>query len=282
MMHRIKSWPVKVLLYATLSCICVMMAFPFIWMFSSSLKTNEEIWSVPPVLWPAEPKWINFSDAWQAAPFGLYVFNSTFVAAAVVIIQLINSSMMSYALTHMRFALSRILMAVIMVSYMLPVSATYLSGYVILSRMGLLDSYTGLIVSNAITIFGIFLLRQAFLQVPKELVEAAKIDGCGHWRILWTIMVPLSRSTLLIMTLLSFIGQYNNYLWPMLITKSPQLQLVSAGLRSFFVEGGAYGMKWPLIMAASTFTIVPLVILFLIAQKWIIKGVSNAHSVNKG
>lgn len=281
-MNRIKSWPVKLLLYMTIGSICVIMAFPFFWMFSSSLKTNEEIWSVPPVLWPAEPNWINFADAWQAAPFGLYVFNSTFVAVAVVIIQLINSSMMSYALTHMRFALSRVLMAVIMVSYMLPVSATYLSGYVILSRMGLLDSYTGLIVSNAITIFGIFLLRQAFLQVPRELVEAAKIDGCGHWRILWTIMIPLSRSTLLIMTLLSFIGQYNNYLWPMLITKSPQLQLVSAGLRSFFVEGGAYGMKWPQIMAASSLTIVPLVILFLIAQKWIIKGVSNAHSVNKG
>lgn len=281
-MNRIKSWPVKLLLYMTIGSICVIMAFPFFWMFSSSLKTNEEIWSVPPVLWPAEANWINFADAWQAAPFGLYVFNSTFVAVAVVIIQLINSSMMSYALTHMRFALSRVLMAVIMVSYMLPVSATYLSGYVILSRMGLLDSYTGLIVSNAITIFGIFLLRQAFLQVPRELVEAAKIDGCGHWRILWTIMIPLSRSTLLIMTLLSFIGQYNNYLWPMLITKSPQLQLVSAGLRSFFVEGGAYGMKWPQIMAASSLTIVPLVILFLIAQKWIIKGVSNAHSVNKG
>ncbi|CAH0122404.1 L-arabinose transport system permease protein AraQ [Paenibacillus sp. CECT 9249] len=282
MLHRIKSWPVSTLLYITIGFICVMMAFPFFWMFSSSLKTNDEIWSVPPVLWPAEAKWTNFAEAWQAAPFGLYLFNSIFVAVAIVIIQLINSSMISYALTHMRFALSRVIMAMIMVTYMLPVSATYLSSYVILARLGLLDSYTGLIVSNAISIFGIFLLRQAFLQVPKELVEAAKIDGSGHWRILWTIMIPLSRSTLVVMTLLSFIGQYNNYLWPMLITKSPRLHLVSAGLRSFFVEGGAYGMKWPLIMAASTLTILPLVILFLVAQKWIIKGVSNAHSVNKG
>ncbi len=282
MLHRVKSWPLRLLLYLTIGSISVMMAFPFIWMFSSSLKTNDEIWSVPPVLWPAEARWTNFAEAWNAAPFGLYLFNSVFVAFVIVIVQLINSSMMSYALTHMRFAWSRALMAMIMVTYMLPVSATYLSGYVILARMGLLDSYTGLIVSNTITIFGIFLLRQAFLQIPKELVEAAKIDGSGHWRILWTIMIPLSRSTLVIMTLLSFIGQYNNYLWPMLITKSPRLQLVSAGLRSFFVEGGAYGMKWPLIMAASTFTIVPLVILFLASQKWIIKGVSNAHGVNKG
>ncbi|GIO38917.1 sugar ABC transporter permease [Paenibacillus antibioticophila] len=282
MLHRIKSWPSQVLLYITVGFISIMMAFPFFWMFSSSLKTNDEIWSVPPVLWPAEAKWGNFLEAWQAAPFGLYLFNSVFVAAAVVIIQLINSSMMSYALTHMRFALRHVLMAVIMVTYMLPVSSTYLSGYVILSRMGLLDSYTGLILSNSITIFGIFLLRQAFQQIPKELLEAAKIDGSGHLRILWAIMIPLSRSTLIVMTLLSFIGQYNNYFWPMLITKNPDLQLVSAGLRSFFVEGGAYGMKWPLIMAASTFTIIPLVILFFAAQKWIIKGVSNAQSVNKG
>jgi multiple sugar transport system permease protein len=268
--------------YATVISICVIMAFPFFWMFSSSLKTNDEIWSVPPVLWPSEPKWSNFVEAWQAAPFGLYIFNSVFVAAAIVIIQLVNSSMMSYALTHMRFALSRVLVATIIVTYMLPVSATYLSGYVILSRIGLLDTYTGLIVSNSVTIFGIFLLRQAFLQVPKEMVEAAKVDGCGHWRILWTIMVPLSRSTLIVMTLLSFIAMYNNYFWPMLITKNPKLQLVSAGLRSFFVEGGAYGLKWPLIMAGSTFTILPLVLLFLAAQKWIIKGVSSAQSVNKG
>lgn len=188
---------------------------------------------------------------------------------------------MAYALSHMKFALARPLMGLIIVSYMLPVSATYLTGYVILAKLGLLDSYSGLILSNTITIFGIFLLRQAFLQIPKEVAEAAKIDGAGHWKILWKIMIPLSSSTLIVMSLLSFIGQYNNYLWPMLITKNPDLYLVSAGLRSFFVEGGAYGMKWPLIMAASTFTIVPLLVLFVVAQKWIIKGVNNAQTVNK-
>ncbi|WP_238404405.1 carbohydrate ABC transporter permease [Paenibacillus paridis] len=271
----------RMILYLSLVIICIVMVFPFLWMFSSSLKTNDEIWSIPPILWPAEPLWSNFIDAWHSAPFSLYLFNSVFVATAVVIIQLINSSMMAYALSHMKFALARPLMGLIIVSYMLPVSATYLTGYVILAKLGLLDSYSGLILSNTITIFGIFLLRQAFLQIPKEVAEAAKIDGAGHWKILWKIMMPLSSSTLIVMSLLSFIGQYNNYLWPMLITKNPNLYLVSAGLRSFFVEGGAYGMKWPLIMAASTFTIVPLLVLFVVAQKWIIKGVNNAQSVNK-
>ncbi|WP_241674676.1 carbohydrate ABC transporter permease [Paenibacillus luteus] len=271
----------RMILYVSLVIICIVMVFPFLWMFSSSLKTNDEIWAIPPILWPAEPLWSNFIDAWHSAPFSLYLFNSVFVATAVVVIQLINSSMMAYALSHMKFALARPLMGLIIVSYMLPVSATYLTGYVILAKLGLLDSYSGLILSNTITIFGVFLLRQAFLQIPKEVAEAAKIDGAGHWKILWKIMIPLSSSTLIVMSLLSFIGQYNNYLWPMLITKNPNLYLVSAGLRSFFVEGGAYGMKWPLIMAASTFTIVPLLVLFVVAQKWIIKGVNNAQTVNK-
>lgn len=272
----------RIVLYVSLCAISLIMVFPFLWMFVSALKTKDEIWQVPPVWWPADPMWRTFVDAWHSAPFGTYLFNSVFVASAIVVLQLINSSMISYAMTHMRFSLAKPLFVVILVSYMLPVSATYLSSYIILAKLHLLNSYAGLILSNSLSIFNIFLLRQAFMQIPRELVEAAKIDGAGHWRILWFILVPLARSTLLIMSLLTFIGQYNNYLWPLLITSDPKLFLVSAGLRSFFVEGGAYGLKWPEIMAASTFTIAPLLVLFVVAQKWIIKGVSNAQSVNKG
>jgi multiple sugar transport system permease protein len=267
--------------HLTVIVISVLMAFPFLWMISSSVKSNAEIWTFPPILWPSKPLWSNFIEAWHAAPFGHYILNSLFVATTIVLIQIINSTMMGYAITHMRFRFRNALMGIILVSYMLPVSATYLPSYVILAKMGLLNTYAGLIISNAVSVFAIFLMRQAFIQLPKELVEAAKIDGASHSRILWTILVPLTRSTLIILGLLTFISNYNNYFWPMLITKSPELNLVSAGLRSFFVEGGSYGMKWPLIMAGSTFTIVPLLLLFVVAQKWIMRGVSDAFSVNK-
>ncbi len=257
-------------------------AFPFFWMASSALKTNDEIWLFPPVLWPSHPVWRNFADAWNAAPFERYLLNSVGVALAIVFIQLINSAMMAYAFSHMKFVLNKPLMAIIMVSYMLPVAATYLPGYIIISELHLLDTYTGLIISNAVSVFSIFLARQAFMQLPKEIVEAAKIDGASHWRILWSMAVPLSKSTFIVMSILTFIGQYNNYFWPMLITKSPEVSLISAGLRSFFVEGGAYGLKWPLIMASSTFSVLPLIVLFVAAQKWIIKGVNNSFGVNKG
>ncbi|MFC0335717.1 carbohydrate ABC transporter permease [Paenibacillus sepulcri] len=258
------------------------MAFPFYWMVTSGLKTNDEIWQFPPTFWPDAPKWGNFLEAWEAAPFWRYMTNSIGVACAIAFIQVINSGMMAYALTHMKFRLKGLLTAVILLGYMVPSTAVYLPSYIVLAKLNLLDSYAGMILSNCVSVFSIFLIRQAFLQVSHEIVEAGQIDGAGHSRILWTLLIPLVRSSFAVLVLITFIEQYNNYFWPMLITKNPDLQLVSAGLRSFFVEGGAYGLKWPLIMAASSFTIAPLLLLFLLTQKTIMQSVNLSAGVNKG
>jgi multiple sugar transport system permease protein len=272
----------RVLMHVLLIVLCAVMAFPFYWMVTSGLKTNDEIWQTPPVLWPAVPLWSNFVDAWQSANFGRYMLNSMTVAGSIALIQVVNSGMMAYALTHMPFRLKGPLTALILVSYMVPATAVYLPGYVVLSKLDLLDSYAGLILSNSVSVFSIFLIRQAFLQVSHELVEAGRMDGASHMRILWTIIAPLTRASFAVLVLITFIEQYNNYFWPTLITKNPDLQLVSAGLRSFFVEGGAYGLKWPLIMAASAFTIAPLLLLFLFTQKTIMQSVNFTAGVNKG
>ncbi|GJM68628.1 hypothetical protein HMSSN036_08440 [Paenibacillus macerans] len=125
----------------------------------------------------------------------------------------------------------------VLVGYMVPSTAVYLPGYILLGKLGMLDSYAGLIFSNCVSVFSIFLIRQAFLQVSHELVEAGQIDGASHFRILWTILLPLTRSSFAVLGLITFIDQYNNYFWPMLITKSDDLRLVSAGLRSFLWRG---------------------------------------------
>lgn len=268
--------------HLALAAAALLMAFPFYWMASSALKTNDEIWQFPPTLWPQDPLWSNFGDAWAAAPFARYMANSIFVASAIVAIQIVNSAMMAYALTHMKFRLKGTFTAIVLVGYMVPATAVYLPGYLVLSRLGLLDSYAGLILSNCVSVFSIFLIRQAFLQVSHEMVEAGQIDGASHFRILWTIVLPLTRASFAVLALITFIEQYNNYFWTMLITKNPDLQLVSAGLRSFFVEGGAYGLKWPLIMAASAFTIAPLLLLFLLTQKTIIRSVNLSAGASKG
>lgn len=271
--------PIRHLLLAACA---VVMAFPFYWLVISALKTNDEIWQFPPALWPETPLWGNFADAWLAAPFARYMLNSVFVASSIVALQVLNSGMMAYALTHMKFRLKGPLTALVLVCYMIPSTAVYLPGYIILGKLQLLDTYAGLILSNCVSVFSIFLIRQAFLQVNHELIEAGQIDGASHMRILWTILVPLTRSSFAVLALITFIDHYNNYFWPMLITQNPDLQLVSAGLRSFFVEGGAYGLKWPLIMAASAFTIAPLLALFGLTQNIIIRSVNMTAGSSKG
>lgn len=268
--------------YLVVAAVAILMAFPFYWMATSALKTNDEIWQFPPTFWPQEPLWHNFRDAWVAAPFAQYMLNSIFVAGSIVVIQIINSGMMAYALTHMKFRLKGIFVSAILIGYMIPATAVYLPGYIVLGKLQLLDSYGGLILSNCVSVFSIFLIRQAFLQISHEMIEAGHMDGASHSRILWTILIPLTRSSFAVLALITFIEQYNNYFWPMLITKDPNLQLVSAGLRSFFVEGGAYGLKWPLIMAASAFTIAPLLVLFVLTQKTIIRSVNLSAGASKG
>lgn len=263
---------IRHVLLATFSFI---MAFPFLWMVLSAIKTKDEIWQFPPKLFPTVPQWQNFSEAWNAAPFGLYIFNSTFTSLLIVAIQVVNSAMIAYALTQLKFRGKKALFAIVMGTYMLPAAATYLPSYVILSNINMIDTLKGIIISNGVSVFGIFLIRQAFLQIKREMVEAAMIDGASHWKILWHIMFPLTKSTFTTFALISFVSNYNNYLWPSLIIKDPNKYLITIGLRQFFIQQGAYGIKWPQVMAASTFTIAPLLLLFFVAQKWFMNGIGD-------
>ncbi|ETI66017.1 carbohydrate ABC transporter permease [Neobacillus vireti] len=270
-----KKAPVLWVKHIVLIFFSLSMVFPFLWMVISALKTKDEIWQFPPTLWPNKPMWHHFADAWAMAPFNQYIFNSIFTASAIVLIQVVNSALIAYAVTQLRFKGRNLLFSIILITYMLPVAATYVPSYVILADFNLLDTYSGLILSNAASVFGIFLFRQAFLQVPKELIEAARVDGARHWTIIWKIIFPTTKATFITFSLISFVQNYNNYLWPTLITRSESKYLITTGLRQFFIQEGAYGMQWPLIMAASAFTVLPLLILFVFVQKWIISGISD-------
>lgn len=272
---KLTSYSLKALKHLFLIFISLGMIFPFFWMVVSSLKTNDEIWQFPPKWFPENPNWGNFIDAWVMAPFDLYIFNSIFTAVCIVTIQVINSAMFAYALTQFNFRGKNILFAVVLVTYMLPSAATYVPSYVILADLEMLDTYKGLILSNAVSVFGIFLFRQAFMQVPKELVDAARVDGASHWMIVWKVITPLTKPTFITFMLISFVQNYNSYLWPSLIMNSEEKQLITTGLRQFFIQEGAYGLQWPLIMAASSFAVIPLLLLFVIAQKWFVSGISD-------
>jgi len=270
-----KGAPFLLVKHFVLIMISFSMIFPFLWMVVSALKTKEEIWQFPPTLWPGHPMWTHFAEAWTMAPFGQYIFNSIFTASVIVLIQVINSALIAYAFTQFKFKGNNILFSIILVTYMLPAAATYVPSYVILADFNLLDTYSGLILSNAASVFGIFLFRQAFMQVPHELVDAARVDGASHWTIIWRIIFPTTKATFITFALISFVQNYNSYLWPSLITTSESKFLITTGLRQFFIQEGAYGIQWPLIMAASTFAVLPLLLLFVFAQKWIISGISD-------
>ena len=253
---------------------CIFTVFPFVWMVLSALKTKAEIMDVS-AFFPKEFQWHNFYEVVFESPLLKYVGNSLFVSAATLLIQIVTGAMIAYAIVFMKFRGKKFLFAVIMGTYMLPTAATYIPSYIILADWGLLNTYTGLIISGCVSIFGIFLLRQAFMQVPSGLIEAARIDGANHWQILWRVVCPMTKSSFITFGLMSFITCYNNYMWPSLITDSDEKMLVSQGLRKFFIEGGAYGTEWPLVMAGSAVIVLPLLILFAFTQKWFINGIGG-------
>ncbi len=249
-------------------------AFPFLWMVLSALKTKAEIMDVSR-FFPEEFQWGNFYEVIFNSPLLRYVWNSLFVSVITLAIQIVTAAMIAYALVFMKFKGRKILFAIIMGTYMLPTAATYIPSYIILAKWNLLDTFMGLIISNCVSIFGIFLLRQAFMQVPMGMIEAARIDGASQWKILWRVVCPMTKSSFITFGLMNFITCYNSYMWPSLITDSNEKMLVSQGLRKFFIEGGAYGTEWPLVMAGSALIVLPLLILFAFTQKWFINGIGG-------
>lgn len=253
---------------------CLITAFPFVWMIISALKTKEEIMNTS-IFFPGNPQWGNIISILFESPIPKYIFNSLFLSIIIVAIQVITGALLAYALVYMNFKGQKLLFAIIMATYMLPVAATYIPSYIILAHSGLLNTFTGLIISSTVSIFGIFLLRQAFMQVPDGMIEAAKIDGASNIKVLIHVVFPMTKSSFITFGLMSFISTYNNYMWPSLITNDSSKYMVSQGLRSFFIEGGAYGTEWALVMAASAVIVLPLLVLFAFSQKWFINGIGG-------
>lgn len=257
----------------TLWMACCVTAFPFIWMAVSSLKIKEEV--MGPGFFPSVPQYGNYVTILFDSPIPRCLFNSLFVAASVAVIQVVSCSLFVYAVTFMGEKAGRGLLKLVLFTYMAPTAATYIPCYMILSRMNLLDSYLGLILSNGVSVFGIFLLSQAFHNIPPDTLEAAKMDGAGNLAILTKIVFPMARPSFATFILLSFINTYNSYMWPSLITDNPSLSLISQGLRRFLYEGGAYGTQWSLVMAAGTAAVVPLLALFALFWRLIVQGITD-------
>ena len=280
-MKKIKNNISKIVLYLVLAVSSFTIAFPFLWMISNSIKTKDEIWAMPPEVLPKIPQWIKYLNVLREGDFFNYMWNSTSTAVICTVIVLLNSAMFAYALVFIRFRGSRILYMLILVTYIMPAASTYIPSYILISKMGLMDTHMGYIVSSSASIFNIFYYRTTYLQINSSIMEAAKADGAGHWQRFWRIVMPLSIPATVTLGILSFIGNYNNYLWPSLIIKDKEKYFVSMGLKAFFSGYGAYGMEWGSIMAACCVVVVPLILIVAFGQKWIIKGITSDSGVKE-
>ena len=255
------------------------MVLPFAWMLSTSLKSQSEVFSYPPQWIPSELIWQNYARAWQAAPFARYFVNSIVIALAVTLGTLITGSLAAFAFARIRFPGRDALFALYLSSMMIPHQMTIIPSFLVLRNLGDLspalglDTYFALIAPFVASAFGIFLLRQSFLTLPNELEDAATLDGCGKLGFLWRIVIPLSRPALATLALFTFMGNWNSYLWPLIVTNSNDMRTVQIGLRYFVGQEGA--SQWGLLMSAAVFITFPLVIVYLFVQKQFVQGIAG-------
>lgn len=260
-------------IYLLLSIGAILMLLPFIWMLSTSLKSPNEVMSMPPVWIPSELNWKNYIAALGIAPFDRYFINSVIVTVLSTAGELITTILAAYAFSKMHFWGKDISFAVLLGTMMVPTEVLLIPNFVTLSNLGWIDTFGALIVPWTASVFAIFLLRQFFMGIPQELSYAAKVDGCSEFRFLWYVMVPLTKPALITIALLKIIGSWNSFLWPLIVTNSQEMRTLPVGLSAFTTEAG---IKYELLMAASAMVIVPMIVLFFIMQKYVVAGVARS------
>jgi putative chitobiose transport system permease protein len=243
---------------------------PFLWLLVTALKGGaENIFAYPPSLWPAQPTLDNFKQVWEAVPFGRYFFNSVLVAVVSVALNLVLASLAAFPLARMRFRGRESFFVVILATMMIPLPVIMIPLFILSQRLGLLNSYSGLILPTAVSAFGIFLMRQAFLAIPREIEEAAVIDGASPWQVFWQVMLPLTKPSLATLAIFVFVGSWGDFLWPLIVLKDPDLYTLPVGISYL---AGTFSANWRLIAAGSVLSIIPIVAVFIGLQRFFIGG----------
>ncbi len=264
--------PGRILLYAVMLVAGGVMAFPFFWMMSTSLKSESEATAFPPAILPKEWLFGNYPQAWSAAPFGVYFMNSAIMAVGQVLLGLTTASLAAYALARMRVPGRSVIFGALLATLVIPPEVSLIPNYIAMQRLGWYNTYAALIIPFGASVFNVFLLRQAFLQLPEELYEAARLEGCSHLRFLWQFALPLTRPTLAIIALLTSVRAWNDFQWPLIVTDNPDLRPIQVGLTIFQSD---VSTNFQLLMAGSLLAVLPVLVLFLLAQRQFIQGIAR-------
>ncbi len=267
MKQRAQVWR-SLLNYGVLSTIAVFMLIPLVWLVSTSFKSpSEDIFQFPPQLLPSHPTFNNFVTVWQSNPFGQYLYNSTIVSVLTVVLNLLFCSLAAYPLARLNFKGREVIFSAIVATILIPFQIVMIPLYILTVQLGLRNSYLGIIFPAIASAFGIFLLRQAFQGVPKELEEASRMDGCSELGVWWHIMLPSIRPALVTLSIFVFIGSWSDFLWPLIVLDRPELYTLPLGVANL---AGTFTLDWRLIAAGSVISIVPILLFFLAMQHYIV------------
>jgi multiple sugar transport system permease protein len=262
----------RLTLHLILIAVAFIMVLPFLWMVSTSLKTGTDVLrEFPPRLIPSTFLISNYSTALTSLPFDRFYANSLIVASAVTVLQLFTSSLTAYAFARLRFKGRNFIFFLFLIGLMIPFPVLLLPNFLIVRQLGWFDNYLALIVPPSFSAFSIFLLRQYYRGFPLEYDEAARIDGASSLRIWWNIILPNSKPALAALAIFTFLGSWNDFLWPLVVTNSPLMRTLPVGLSMF---QGQFTVRWELLMAASVVALLPVLIIYFFAQNWIIQGLS--------
>jgi multiple sugar transport system permease protein len=263
----------SILVHVVLLIAVFIALFPFYWMVITSVKTLNEAIKNPPDFFPLHWHLENYKQALQQAPFGRYLFNTLFIAILTVICNLFTSLLAAYAFALDEFPGKRVIFALLLTTLMIPYDVILIPNFILIKNLHLYDTYWAQIIPWAAGTFGIFLLRQFFLSIPKEIFEAAVMDGASPWGILWRVAMPLARPALVTVALFSFLGSWNSFNWPLIVTASNGVRPIQVGLAQFTNEAGSF---YHLQMAATTLTIIPIVILYFFVKRQLIESVASS------
>jgi multiple sugar transport system permease protein len=266
-----RTWVRAALSYVGLSAGAVVMLVPFAWMVSTSLKTPAAVFVYPPQWLPDPVVWKNYADVVHIMPFLRYLGNTVFVSGSVTLLQLVVSSLAAYAFARLRFPGRDRLFLAYLATLMVPGQVTLIPNFLIVKYLGWIDSYQALIIPQIFSAFGTFLLRQFFLTIPRELEDAARIDGASALAFFRKILLPLSGPALATLGVFTFTAQWNNFLWPLIVINDAEMRTLTVGLRALV---GQFTVQYQLLMAGTVISLVPMVVVFLLAQRAFVRGIA--------
>ncbi|SKA82854.1 carbohydrate ABC transporter membrane protein 2, CUT1 family [Clostridium sp. USBA 49] len=255
----------------------VAMLLPFLWMILTSLKTLTESTTIPPTIFPKSMKWSNYKDVWNLLPFHKFYINTILMLIGRIAGSLFFSAMAAYAFARINFPGKNLFFMIVLIQMMVPGQIFIIPQYLLVSKLGWLNTVKALIVPGVVSAFGTFLLRQFFLGIPNELEEAAILDGCNRWQIFYKIMLPLTKSGLVALGIFTSLFAWKDLMWPLIVNMSIDKMPLSSGLASL---QGQYSTNFPQLMAGSMIAIWPMLLIFIIFQKQFIEGIATTGSKN--